>query len=169
MGELADRSGKTVRAIHLYEELALLRPAARSKGRYRLYGEEALLRIRWIGKLQDMGFHLTEVKDIVLDWEASHSAPKAMVTVRELYRQKLDETRAQLERLRGLEAELKASMEYLDTCEVCVPERMISACRSCDLHECTHDSPPELVSGLQANPPRTVRISNAEQPSKTKL
>src|SRR5690348_10503698 len=58
IGDLARESGKTVRAIHLYEELNLLHPAARSKGRYRLYAPEALTRIRWIGKLQDMGFSL---------------------------------------------------------------------------------------------------------------
>jgi len=32
IGDLASKSGKTVRAIHLYEELDLLRPAARSRG-----------------------------------------------------------------------------------------------------------------------------------------
>ena len=32
VGELARRTGKTVRAIHLYEELGLLTPAVRSKG-----------------------------------------------------------------------------------------------------------------------------------------
>src|SRR5262249_278977 len=34
VGDLAKEAGKTVRAIHLYEELNLLKPAARSKGRY---------------------------------------------------------------------------------------------------------------------------------------
>src|SRR5688500_11929798 len=70
VGDLARETKKTVRAIHLYEELDLLKPAARSKGRYRLYGPEALVRIRWIGKLQDLGFSLTDIKMIVRDYEA---------------------------------------------------------------------------------------------------
>ncbi len=37
VGELAKRTGKTVRAVHLYEELGLLDPAVRSKGGFRLY------------------------------------------------------------------------------------------------------------------------------------
>ena len=37
VGELARRTGKTARAIHLYEELGLLTPAVRSKGGFRLY------------------------------------------------------------------------------------------------------------------------------------
>src|SRR5215472_4521851 len=68
VGDLARESGKTVRAIHLYEELDLLRPAARSKGRYRLYGPEALVRIRWIGKLQEMGFSLSDLQTIVREF-----------------------------------------------------------------------------------------------------
>ena len=69
-GDLARETSKTVRAIHLYEEMELLKPAGRSKGRYRLYGPEALVRIRWIGKLQDLGFSLTDIKAIVKDVES---------------------------------------------------------------------------------------------------
>src|SRR4030081_1266969 len=58
IGDLARDTGKTVRAIHLYEELGLLSPAARSKGRFRLYGREALVRIRWIGKVAEKGASL---------------------------------------------------------------------------------------------------------------
>src|SRR5262245_29290759 len=96
VGDLAEVSGKTVRAIHLYEEMELLKPAARSKGRYRLYTAEALVRIRWIGKLQDLGFSLTDIKTIVKDLAGEASAPSAMTKVREVYKQKLDETRAQM-------------------------------------------------------------------------
>ena len=75
VGDLARETGKTVRAIHLYEELGLLTPAARSKGRYRLYGREALVRVRWIGKLQDLGFSLTRHPDD-RDASGSSTAPR---------------------------------------------------------------------------------------------
>src|ERR1700727_3181024 len=99
VGDLARESGKTVRAIHLYEELGLLRPTARSKGRFRLYGTEAILRIRWISKLQDIGFSLTEIQAVANEFDQtvdSGSAPAAMVRMRDLYRVKLAETRSQL-------------------------------------------------------------------------
>ena len=54
VGELAKATGKTVRAIHLYEELGLLRAHDRSKGRYRLFTSDAVVRVRWITKLQGM-------------------------------------------------------------------------------------------------------------------
>ena len=45
VGELAKKTGKTVRAVHLYEELGLLAPAVRSKGGFRLYHGKAVKRI----------------------------------------------------------------------------------------------------------------------------
>jgi DNA-binding transcriptional MerR regulator len=150
IGDLARDCGKTVRAIHLYEELDLLQPAARSKGRYRLYGPDALVRIRWILKLQEMGFSLSDIQTVVKDWEQLKSAPRAMVRMREVYRKKLDETKAQVKRLQSLAHEMEASLRYLDTCEVCDPERLLSACTNCDMHDCA-DKAPDLVAGFRAH------------------
>lgn len=149
VGDLARETGKTVRAIHLYEQLDLLKPAARSKGRYRLYGPDALVRIRWIGKLQDLGFSLTDIQTIVKDLAGEASAPSAMTKVREVYKQKLDETRTQITRLRALEGEILASLEYLDACDsVCEPDRSLPACQCCD-HHAPEQAVPDLVAGFR--------------------
>ncbi|MGA7121592.1 MAG: MerR family transcriptional regulator [Polyangiaceae bacterium] len=149
IGDLARETGKTVRAIHLYEELGLLTPAARSKGRFRLYGREALVRIRWIGKLQEMAFSLGDIQTIVREWEQVEGAPSAMKRMREVYARKLEETREQRRRLEALERELRASLRYLDTCDVCDPQRLLSECDCCDLHDKEADVP-ELVLGFRA-------------------
>ncbi len=149
IGDLARETRKTVRAIHLYEELGLLSPAARSKGRFRLYSRDALLRIRWIGKLQEMGFSLGDIQTIVRQWERVESAPGAMKRMREVYERKLEDTREQKLRLEALEHELQASLDYLDTCDVCDPQRLLSACECCDLHDKETDVP-ELVLGFRA-------------------
>src|SRR4029078_12300031 len=62
VGELARRTGKTVRALHLYEEMGLLRPVHRSKGGFRLYAPSSVARVAWIGKLQEAGFSLHELR-----------------------------------------------------------------------------------------------------------
>jgi len=157
IGDLAKETGRTVRAIHLYEELGLLTPAARSKGRYRLYGPESLVRIRWIGRLQEMGFSLGDIQTVVREWERIESAPGATRRMREVYARKLEETREQKRRLEQLEHEIQASIEYLDTCAaVCDPERLVGACSCCDLHE-KHQrdvTVPELVQGFRARASR---------------
>jgi MerR family copper efflux transcriptional regulator len=149
IGDLAKETGKTVRTIHLYEELGLLSPAARSKGRFRLFDRDGLLRIRWIGKLKEMGFSLGDIQTIVREWEQVGSAPGAMRRMREVYARKLEETQAQQRRLQALEHEIEGSLRYLDTCEVCDPQRLLSACNCCDLHDKDLDVP-ELVSGFRA-------------------
>ena len=130
-------------------QLELLKPAARSKGRFRLYGPEALLRVRWIGKLQDMGLSLTDIKSIVRDWEDVGTAPAAMTKMREVYKAKLAETQKQIEHLRNLQREILASLTYLDTCDVCDPSRLLGACSCCDHHP-EDQEVPDLVAGFRA-------------------
>ena len=149
VGDLAKLCGKTVRAIHLYEELGLVRPHARSKGRYRLFSADAVVRVRWIGKLQDLGLSLSTIQTIVREWEASPSAPFAMAKMRDVYRSKLASTRVQIVRLQALEAELSASLKYLETCDTCDPARLIPACTSCEMH--SESQAPELVAGFRAS------------------
>jgi DNA-binding transcriptional MerR regulator len=156
VGDLARETGKTVRALHLYEELGLLEPASRSKGGYRLYGPDALMRIRWIGKLQDMRFSLTDIQTIVSEWGRADSASDAMKRMREVYARKLEDTREQQRRLAALEHELATSLDYLDTCQdVCESQRVLSACNCCDLHEKTAEVP-ELVLGFRVSGARAT-------------
>ncbi len=147
VGELAKKTGKSVRALHLYEELGLLNPTERSKGNFRLFDAKSVERVRWISSLQDMGFSLPEIRELVGAWSANTSAPSAMREVRERYIQKLTETRAQLARLHELERELTDSINYLDTCNTCQPKTVVAACPKCEVHSCDTRAP-HLVSGL---------------------
>ncbi len=148
VGDVARITGKTVRALHLYEELGLVEPTLRSKGGFRLYNHDAVRRVHWVTRLQDMGFSLPEIRDLLRDWKASDSAPGAMQRVQDLYRRKVEETRLQIAKLRGLLGELDESLAYLETCSTCEPERVVSACSACDRHACdTHT--PVLVAGFQ--------------------
>ena len=156
VGDLAKASGKTVRAIHHYEDVGLLRPHARSKGRYRLYDHGALARIRWIGKLHDLGLSLARIQEMVRLWESASSAPGAMARIRSIYTQKLEETRAQIAHLATLERELSASIDYLDTCDTCDPAELVRACTCCN-HRDPHQPEPHLVAGIHGGPGTDTR------------
>src|SRR5215467_8907161 len=78
VGDLARATGKTVRAIHLYEELGLLKPATRSSGGFRLYENAAVDRVRSIDLLHGMGFSLQEMKDVLRAWWGADLGPDAM-------------------------------------------------------------------------------------------
>jgi len=147
VGELARRTGKTVRALHLYEQIGLLTPAVRSKGGFRLYSVRAVTRIEWIQKLQDMGFSLTEIKAFLRLWEQTSTAPKAMETVREIFGDKLRETRETIARLSKLADEMEESLNYLESCRSCEPVHHQNECGTCEMHG--HEGKaPLLVDGI---------------------
>ncbi len=162
VGDLAKATGKTVRAIHLYEELGLLQPSKRSKGRFRLFDQDAIARVRWVGKLQDLGMTLPEIQVIARTLSEASSAPGAMKLLREKYEACLGDTRAQLRRLHALERELSASLAYLDICDACDPGRALEACAVCEQHACDIE-PPELVRGVQAHPKLHAVSLSADQ------
>jgi len=69
--EVGAALGLTTRTLRYYEELGLLKPAARSEGDYRLYDEDDLERLRFIkGLRDDAGFSLAEIGQLLEDDEA---------------------------------------------------------------------------------------------------
>ena len=65
VGELAKRTGVTVRALHHYDSIGLLRPSGRSEGGYRLYNRDDVARLHGIQTLRQMGVPLTEVAQLL--------------------------------------------------------------------------------------------------------
>ena len=60
--EFAAAAGVTVRALHHYDRLGLLRPGRRTAAGYRLYGERELARLQQIATLKFIGLPLKEIK-----------------------------------------------------------------------------------------------------------
>ena len=152
VGDLAKAVGKTVRAIHLYEELGLVRAHERSKGRYRLFAQDALVRVRWIIKLQNLGLSLSDIQALVRGQTDAASAKFAAMRLREVYLAKLIETRSKLAELKALESELEQSLDFLSTCHTACESEVASAnsCPSC-AHHAEQPNPPELVAGSRVN------------------
>jgi MerR family copper efflux transcriptional regulator len=151
VGDLARQSGKTVRAIHLYEELGLLKPASRSSGGFRLYEPNAVERVRWIDLLHGMGFSLHEMKDVLQGWWRSELGPEAMDRLRALFQAKLAENRRAVERHRQIEIELEAGLAYLETCKVCPTHESVNGCVRCP-QDHGMEGEPALVAGLMSEP-----------------
>ena len=76
IGDLVRLTGKTPRTLHFYEELGLLRPVSRTKGGFRLYGEETLLRVRWTERLQELGFSCPRFKTSSRAFKSTRTAPR---------------------------------------------------------------------------------------------
>ena len=148
VGDLAKRTGKTVRALHLYEETGLLRPVHRSKGGFRLYAPSAVNRVQWISKLQDAGFSLHQLQEFLTTVEKSDIATLAMDRVRDVFQQKLRDTRGQIERLTQLERDLMDSLIYLEGCKTCETPSTPHECGVCNHNGHQNDKQPILVAGI---------------------
>lgn len=147
IGQLAELCNKTTRALHLYEELGLLKPVIRSRGGFRLYSQTAIERVQWITRLQDADVSLGEISQLLRDLEEQRVGSEAMTKLRSLLEQKLKETREQIDKLRMLEQDLQAGLSYLDGCKVCSTETPASECGGCRIHG--HDGPqPLMVAGV---------------------
>ena len=151
IGDLARQTDKTVRAIHLYEELGLLKPASRSSGGFRLYERTAVERVRWIDQLHGLGFSLQEMRELLRSWWSTSLGPDAMAGLRELFERKLTETRASIVRQQQLERELADGLKYLETCRDCATPDAVATCASCEQdHGMQHE--PALVAGITKAP-----------------
>lgn len=65
IGELAEATGLTVRALHHYEALQLVLPTERTSGGHRLYGPEAVKRLYHVLLLRALGLPLEEIRYVV--------------------------------------------------------------------------------------------------------
>ncbi|GEM_PF-563542 len=147
VGDLAKETGKTVRAIHLYEDMGLLTPVQRSRGRYRLYNESSVERVRWIIKLQALGFSLPDVQKLLQGQADAATGVEAALLLRGAYVEKLAGVQTKLAELHRLEQELLSSLTYLDACQsACDRDIHLDSCPECSRHLDQPDAP-ALVTG----------------------
>jgi DNA-binding transcriptional MerR regulator len=99
VGELARRTGVTVRTLHHYDELGLLSPGRRTRTGHRLYGEADVVKLLRIRALVQIGCSLADVAALL------RRRDFAPVRVLEL----------QLERLRGQLARTQRLCQRLES------------------------------------------------------
>jgi DNA-binding transcriptional MerR regulator len=63
VGDLAKRTGLTVRTLHHYDEIGLLSPSARTRAGHRVYGEADIKRLQKIVSLRQLGFSLEQIRE----------------------------------------------------------------------------------------------------------
>lgn len=107
IGELARRTGLTVRTLHHYDEIGLLVPARRTRSGHRLYGFDELERLQRILSLRQLGFSLEEIGGCL------ESSDFSLLQVLELHvarlRERVEHERRLLNRLETVARQLRAA------------------------------------------------------------
>lgn len=107
VGELARRSGLTVRTLHHYDSIGLLQPSSRSGSGYRLYDDQDVARLHGIQALRGMGLTLAEIASLL---DARHGTPLPALIARQIAA--IDE---QIERSQQLRSKLTLMHSLLAT------------------------------------------------------
>ena len=107
VGELARRSGVSVRTLHYYEEIGLLTPSQHTPTGHRLYAAGDVARLQQIVSLRQLGLSLTEIRECL----AGRTLDPAEVVDRHLgrIREQIEWQRLLCERLERVAATLRAS------------------------------------------------------------
>lgn len=151
IGELAQITGKTPRALRLYEELQLLVPRTRTDGGFRLYGPEAIERLGWVDCLQLMGLSLSSISLILSNLADGREGREAMGELRQTFESCLGKIQHKIADLERVREEIINSMSFFEECRDCLRTNLIQACRGCD--KTTDGDLPNLVKGLIARAP----------------
>jgi len=105
---LAGQAGLSADTVRYYERVGLLPEPARSAAGYRLYDQDAVGRLRLIKGAQRAGLRLREIGELL---QVADQGQCPCGHTETLLQERLGEVRAELERLRALEADLTRLLE----------------------------------------------------------
>jgi DNA-binding transcriptional MerR regulator len=103
IGALAERTGTTVPTVRYYEQVGLLRPAARAGGQ-RTYDQEDVRRLAFIRRCRDFDFSIEEIRALLSLMHNRGSCTEA----RKLAEDHLTALRRKLAELQTLERSIAA-------------------------------------------------------------
>jgi DNA-binding transcriptional MerR regulator len=118
VGELAGRTGLSVRTLHYYEEIGLLRPSGHTESGHRLYTDADVARLQQIVSLRQLGFSLREIQACLDD---AGFAPQQVIQMH------LAHLREQIDRQRKLCGRLEALAACIDRSAPASVEDLIKA------------------------------------------
>lgn len=106
VGELSQQTGLTIRTLHYYDEIGLLKPSLRTEAGYRVYTAGDLGRLQQVLLLRELGFSLAEIRQCL---DGQDFSPMEVIR---LYIAGLQE---HIELQKGLCASLEMTAAHLDT------------------------------------------------------
>lgn len=112
IGDLAERTGSTAPTIRYYEQIGLLRPAARQPGGQRVYSRDDVERLTFIRRCRDFDFSIKQIRTLVSILGDPNSSCMA---ARDMAAEHLTAVRAKMRELKALAGSLIAFVDSCDT------------------------------------------------------
>ena len=140
IGELAEEVGVPTSTLRYYERSGLVRPDGRTNGNYRIYGNSAVERVRFIRAAQATGFTLEDIARL-LDFKDGGSEP--CNEVESLITHRVADTEKRMEDLQRTQTLLRSCLRLCreakrrDRCKVMENLKTASRRRSSPRHKRT--------------------------------
>ncbi len=127
IGEASQESGISAKMIRHYEQVGLLKEAARTEAGYRLYNSRDLHVLRFIRHCRDLGFSIKQIEELLGLWQDTARPSREVKKLAQLHLTALD---AKIQELNAMKAEL---------------ERLVQCCKGDSRPDCP------ILEGLAAS------------------
>lgn len=107
IGDLATRTGLSIRTLHYYDQIGLLSPSHRNSAGHRFYDSQDIIQLQQILSLRQLGFSLDEIRDCLQSPE--FSLPQVIELHRARVREQITLSRTLLKRLNAIAQELETT------------------------------------------------------------
>jgi DNA-binding transcriptional MerR regulator len=99
VGEMSKLTGLTVRALHHYDEIGLVRPSSRSAAGYRLYDDGDVRRLHDVMVFRELGIPLDDISAVIADPTRRDDVLRTQREVLVTKRARLDQMIAAVDRM----------------------------------------------------------------------
>ena len=113
IGEISARVGLTERTIRYYEELGLLESVKRLDGGVRVYTDDDVRRLKYIGKLKMLGLTLQEMLELERMYQRHRSNRNVLPRLVELLDAHLETLSDRMGELAALRDEIRSYREHV--------------------------------------------------------
>lgn len=132
IGEVARKTGVTLRTIRYYQSLGLIEAAHRTRGGLHLYHTEACDRIQFIRDLRSLDVPLAKIREMLERRRRARTGSECARDVTATLTHGLSDVEKRLRQFLVLQQEMRQALEVLEMCLRCSVRPSREACSACE-------------------------------------
>jgi|SRR3990172_5125654 len=133
IGDVARRTGMSLRTIRYYESLRLIQPEAKTPGGQRLYAERQCQRLGMIRDLRTLDVPLRDIRALLTQRKNAQTGAEAVRGVARVFGKGFVEAARRASTYARIKADLSQTLQMMQTCARCTLSPVPDVCLRCPL------------------------------------